>query len=152
MAKRDVERMFDQVRELADRITAGEERLGASQLADQLRRSGIEPDVLKRRLHDAAKAIAARERAAGRVAPLGVQQAIEQTAPDDVIPSSPKAAEEKMRRWLERFGSGFDVPDQLEVARAYRKSGDVSDPELADLDDLERELKEAIRKRHEGEA
>ncbi len=152
MPKRDVERMFSEVRELAERITAGEEQLATSQLADQLRQSGIDPEVLKRRLHEAAKGIAARERAAGRVAPLGVQQAIEQTAPDDVMPSSPKAAEEKMQRWLERFGSGFAIPDQLEVARAYRKSGDVSDDEQADLDTLEQDLKENIKKKHEGEA
>jgi hypothetical protein len=151
MAKRDVERMFKEVRELAERITAGEEKLATSQLADQLRQSGIDPDVLKRRLHEAVKAIAVRERAAGRVTPLGVEQAIEQTAPDDVMPSSPKKAEEKMGRWLERFGSGFAIPDQLEVARAYRKSGEVSDSEQTDLDALEEDLKERIKKKHDGE-
>jgi hypothetical protein len=152
MSKRDVERMFEEVREMAERLTAGEEKLATSQLADQLRQSGIDPDALKKRLHEAVKGIAARERAAGRVSPLAVQQAIEQTAPDDVIPSSPKAAEEKMGRWLERFGSGFSLPDQLEVARAYRKSGDVSGSDQADLDSLEEDLKERIKKKHDGEA
>ena len=152
MAKRHVERMFEEVRELAERITAGEEELGTSQLAEQLRQSGIDPDALKRRLHEAVKAVADRERAAGRVPPLGLDQAIEQTAPDDVMPSSPKKAEEKMNRWLDRFGSGFGIPDQLEVARAYRKSGDVSESEQADLDALEKDLKDSIKKKHDGEA
>ena len=152
MSKRDVERMFEDVREMAERLTAGEEKLAASQLADQLRQSGIDPDLLKKRLHEAVKGIAARERAAGRVAPLAVQQAIEQTAPDDVIPSSPKAAEEKMGRWLDRFGSGFSLPDQLGIARAYRKSGDVNESDQADLDSLEEDLKDRIKKKHDGEA
>ena len=56
-----------------------------------------------------------------------------------------------MGRWLERFGSGFAIPDQLEVARAYRKSGEVSDSEQTDLDALEEDLKERIKKKHDGE-
>jgi hypothetical protein len=65
--------------EEARRLTAGEEKLSTSQLADQLRQSGIDPEALKQRLHEAVKGIAARERAAGRVVPLAVQQAIKQT-------------------------------------------------------------------------
>ena len=151
MPKRDVDRIFEHVHKLAERLTAGEENLGTSQMADHLRQSGIDPDALKKRFHEAAKAIAARERAAGRATPLGLQQAIEQTAPDDVVPSSQKAAERKMERWLERFGGGFAVPDELEMARAYRKSGDVSESEQAELDDLERKLKENIKKKHDRE-
>ena len=56
-----------------------------------------------------------------------------------------------MGRWLERFGSSFSIPDQLEVARAYRKSGEVSDSEQTDLDALEDDLKESIKKKHDGE-
>jgi len=151
MAKRDGERMFDSVREMAERLTEGEEKLATSQLSDQLRQSGVDPDALKKRFHEAVKQIAARELAAGRVAPLAVQQAIEQTAPDDVIPSSPRAAEERMGRWLERFGSGFSLPEQLEIMRAYRKSGDVTGSDQADLDSLEEDLKERIKKKHDEE-
>ena len=152
MSKRDVERMFADLRDMAERLTAGEEKLATSQLADQLRLSGIDPEALKKRLHEAVKGIAARERAAGRVPPFAVQQAIEQTAPDDVIPNSQKTAEEKMGRWLDRFGSGFSLPDQLGIARAYRKSGDVNEDDQADLDSLEEDLKDRIKKKHDGEA
>ena len=46
---------------MAERLTEGEEGKGNSQLASDLRESGIDPDVLQRRFYEAAKAIAARE-------------------------------------------------------------------------------------------
>ena len=152
MPKRDLERLFDRVREMAERLTEGEEEIPSSQLASELRQSGIDPEALKRRFYEAAKQIAARERAAGRPAPLAVQQVIEQAAPDDVMPADDKAAESKMGRWLEKFSAPFFLPDNLETARAYRKSGDVSEEEQDDLDDLERQLKDQLKKKHEGEA
>jgi hypothetical protein len=123
MPKRDTERLFDQIRQMADRLTEGDDAKATSQLASDLRQSGIDPDVLKRRFHEAARAIAARERAAGRPAPLALQQAIEQTAPDDVVPSDNKAADAKMSRWLDKFSAPFALPADLEAARAFRKSG-----------------------------
>lgn len=151
MPKRDLERVFDQIRQMADRLTDGEEGKGNSQLSSDLRESGIDPDILRRRFYEAAKAIAARERSAGRPAPLALQQAIEQMAPDDVIPSDTRAAEAKMARWLNRFSAPFAIPADLETARAFRKQGDVAVNEQAELDELEQELKDDIRKEHEGE-
>ena len=69
MPKRDTEHLFDQIRQMADRLTERDDEKAASQLAGDLRLSGIDPDVLKRRFHEEAKKIAARERAAGRPAP-----------------------------------------------------------------------------------
>jgi hypothetical protein len=151
MAKRDTERLFDQIRQMADRLTEGDDAKATSRLADDLRQSGIDPDVLKRRFHEAAKAIAAREIAAGRPAPLALHQAIEQTAPDDVMPSDNRAAEAKMSRWLDRFSGPFALPADLEAARAFRKRGEVAPDEQAELDDLEDQLKKEIRKEHDGE-
>src|SRR5579871_973186 len=136
MAKRDTERLFDQIRQMASRLTEGDEAKATSQLAGDLRESGIDPEALKQRFHLAAKAIASRERAAGRPAPLALQQAIEQTAPDDVMPSDNRAAEAKMSRWLDRFSSPFALPGNLEVSRAYWKSGEVAPNEQAELDAL----------------
>jgi len=151
MPKRNTERLFDQIRRMAERLTEGDDVKAPSQLEGDLRQSGIDPDVLKRRFHEAAKAIAARERAAGRPAPLALQQAIEQTAPDDVMPSDNRAAEAKMSRWLDRFSTPFALPADLEAARAFRKSGEVAPDEQADLDELEDRLKKDIRKEHDGE-
>lgn len=148
MPKRDTERLFDQIRKMADRLTEGDDAKPTSQLAGDLRQSGIDPDRLKQRFHEAAKAIAAIERAAGRPAPLALQQAIEQTAPDDVVPSDSKAAEAKMSRWLDRFSAPFALPADLEAARAFRKDGEVVPDEQAELDELENQLKKDIRKEH----
>ena len=81
-----------------------------------------------------------------------LQQAIEQMAPDDVMPSDSKAAEAKMARWIDRFSGPCSVPADLETARAFRKRGDVAENEQAELDELERQLKDEIKKEHEGEA
>ena len=151
MSKRNTERLFDQIRRMAERLTEGDDAKATSQLTGDLRQSGIDPDVLKQRFHDAAKAIAARERAAGRPAPLALQQAIEQTAPDDVMPSDNRAAEAKMSRWLDKFSTPFAIPADLEGARAFRKSGEVAPNEQAELDELEDRLKKDIRKEHDGE-
>jgi hypothetical protein len=151
MPKRDLERLFDQIRQMAARLTEGDEGKGSSQLASDLRQSGIDPDILRRRFYEAARAIAARERTAGRPAPLALQQAIEQTAPDEVMPSDSKTAEAKMSRWIDRFSAPFALPADLETARAFRKRGDVDENEQAELDELEQQLKDEIKKDHEGE-
>ena len=151
MSKRDTERLLDQIRRMAERLTEGDDVKATSQLAGDLRQSGIDPDVLKQRFHEAAKAIATRERAAGRPAPLALQQAIDQTAPDDVVPSDNRAAEAKMSRWLDKFSTPFALPADLESARAFRKSGEVAPNEQAELDELEDRLKKDIRKEHDGE-
>jgi len=152
MPKRDTERLFDEIRQMADRLIEGDDKKATSQLSGDLRQSGIDPEALKRRFHEAAKVIASRERAAGRPAPLALQQAIEQTAPDDVMPSDNRAAEAKMARWLDKFSSPFALPADLEAARAFRKSGEVAPGEQAELDELEDQLKNDIRKEHDGEA
>ena len=152
MPKRDAERLFEHVQEMANRLTVGDDAKPTSQLAGDLRQSGIDPEVLKKRFHEAAKQLAARERAAGRPAPLALQQAIEQTAPDDVMPSDTRAAEAKMSRWLERFSGSFALPVDLEAARAFRKDGEVAPEEQAELDDLEQQLKKEIREEHDGES
>lgn len=152
MPKRDSERLFEQIRKMADRLTEGDDAKATAQLAGDLRQSGIDPDVLKRRFHEAAKAIATRERAAGRPAPLALQQAIEQTAPDDVMPSDNRSAEAKMSRWLDKFSAPFVLPSDLQAARAFRKSGEVAPEEQIELDALEEQLKNDVRKEHDGEA
>lgn len=151
MPKRDTERLFDQVWKMADRLTAGDEGKATSQLAGDLQQSGIDPDALKRRFHEAAKLLATRERTAGRPAPLALQQAIEQTAAGNVMPSDTKAAEAKMSRWLDRFSAPFALPNDLEAARAFRKDGEVAPEEQSDLDELEQQLKKDVQEEHDRE-
>jgi hypothetical protein len=92
MPKRDVDRLFEEIRKMAERLTEGEAGKSSSQLESELRTTGVDPNLLRRRLYEGAKAIAARERAAGRPASLALQQAIEQMAPDDVLPFGPEGS------------------------------------------------------------
>jgi len=151
MPKRDLERLFESVQQMAEQLTKGDDQRGSAQLANDLRQSGIDPEQLRSRLYQTAKQLAAKERAAGRPAPIALQQAIEQVAPDDVIPSNETAAKSKMERLLDKFSAPFTLPEQLETARAWRKRGDVAEDESADLDVLEKELKDRLKKEHESE-
>jgi hypothetical protein len=152
MPKRDLEQLIKNVGEMAARLTEGDDKLSTAQLAGELRQSGINTDELRAKLYAAMKQLAQKERASGRPAPLALQQAMEQMSPDDMMPSSETAALSKMGRLLETFSGSFSLPEQLETARAYRKSGEISPEESADLDVLERILKEKIKKEHDGES
>src|SRR5207247_2072839 len=126
MPKRDLEKLFESVRAMAERLIQGEDKLGSAQLANELRQSGINAEELRKRLYVAAQQLAEKERAAGRPAPLALQQAIDQVSPDDVMPSTETAAHSKMGRWLEKFSASFALPEHLETVRAYRKTGDIA--------------------------
>jgi hypothetical protein len=136
---------------MADRLTEGDDALAHAQLAHELGQSGIDSEALRSKLYAAAKRLAEKERAAGRPAPIALQQAIEQLSPDNVMPANETAAQSKMRRWFDKFSAAFTLPERLEAVRAYRKSGDVTPEESADLDALEQDLKEKLKKEHGGE-
>ena len=147
MSKRDVEQISKEVWELAERLTAGDEGLAITQIANRLRETGVDPDALTERFHEAARAVAERERLAKRVPPLVLQQAIEQTAPPDVLPASQGAADRKMDSWLGRFVGGGVPQIDLNVARAYRKSDDLDSGDQADLDNLAEQLKAKVKRK-----
>ncbi len=149
MPKKDRQRLHDQIRETAKQLTEEEEHLTASQLGEELRRSGIDPEKLKQKFYEVAREIAERERAAGRPAPSYLQQAIDQFSPDDVMPHDEKAAVSKMQRWIQKLSDSFSLPEQFESQRAYRKSGEVSEEEKTDLNDLEQQLKDEIQKEND---
>jgi paraquat-inducible protein B len=150
MPKRNLDELLKRVQERAEHLIKTDDSTNGAQLAHELRQSGIDAEKLRREMFDAAKRLADRERAAGRPAPLALKQALEQLAPADVMPSSETAAKSKMARWFDQFSSSFGIPEQLEAARAYRKSGDISPEENADLDKLEQELKEKLNKERDG--
>lgn len=57
-----------------------------------------------------------------------------------------------MSRWLDKFSAPFVLPSDLQAARAFRKSGEVAPEEQIELDALEEQLKNDVRKEHDGEA
>ena len=152
MSKRNLQTLQDQICEMAERLSEDEEHLTAAQLGEELRRSGINPDRLKQNVYQAAREIATRERARGQPASQYLQQAIDQFAPDDVIPRDEKMAIFKMKHWLDNLSAPFSLPTQFQAARAYRKSNNVSNDEQADLDTLEQQLKDEIQQQDDTES
>lgn len=152
MSKRKTERLFEEIGQMAAHLGEGDESLSRDEARDQLRETGIDPDELKARFHEMAKRLAERERLAERPVPLSLKQAIDATRPGDQMPSNPASARTFADRWLDRFRSAFILPPNLEAARAYRKTGDVSQLDKKDLDRLERELKEKVKRENERKA
>ena len=152
MSKRKTERLLEEIRRMAERLGEGDSTLSREEIRDELRETGIDPDVLKARFHETAKRLAERERLANRFVPLSLKQAIDATRPGDQVPNDPEAAVLFAERWLDKFRSLFALPKDLEVARAYRKSEDLSEADQMDLDQLEEELKEKVKKENERKA
>ncbi len=149
MSKRKTEKLFEEIRRLADCFSEGEENLATDELRKRLSESGVDVDELKARFHTAAKQIAQRERLASRSVPALLSQAIESTRPATDMPRDPVAARKVADSWLESFSAPFKVPQNLEACRAYRKTGDVSESELKELDRLEDDLKKKVKEESE---
>ena len=152
MSKRKTERLFEEIAQMAAHLGEGDESLSRDETRNELRETGIDPDELKARFHEMAKRLAERERSADRPVPLSLRQAIDATRPGDEMPSNPASARIFADRWLERFRSAFTLPANLEAARAYRRTGDVSELDKRELDRLERELKEKVKRENDGNA
>jgi hypothetical protein len=152
MSKQKTERLIEEVRRMAEQLGEDDVTLSQEQVISHLRETAVNPDELKARFHEAAKKLGERERSANRSAPLLLRQAIDTTRPEDQLPNDPMAAISFVERWLDKFTSSFVLPSNLDVGRAYRKSEDLSDPDQADLDRLEKELKEKVKKENERKA
>jgi len=149
MSKRKTEKLIEEIRRLADCFSEDEGNLTAEELAARLRECGVDPDELRSRFHSTVKRIAQRERMANRsISPL-LNQAIDSTRPATDLPRDPIAARKVADTWLGAFLAAFELPENLEACRAYRKSGDVSEAELDDLDRLEDDLKRKVKEESE---
>jgi hypothetical protein len=149
MSKQKAEKFLEEVRRIAQSLGEGDESLSPEQIRAHLRESGVNPDELRARFHQAVLNLAQRERLANRsVSPL-LKQAIDTTRPDGQLPDDISAARAFAERWLDKFLSAFVLPASFQVSRAYRKSDDLSDLDKADLDRLEEELKQRVKKENE---
>jgi hypothetical protein len=152
MSKQKTERLLEEVRRIAENLGEGDESLGSEQVRAHLRETGVNPDELKARFHQAALKIAERERLAKRAVSFLLKQAIDTTRPDDQLPHDISAAKAFAERWLDKFVSAFVLPDNFQVSRAYRKSDDLSVLDKAELDRLEEELRQKVKKENERKA
>lgn len=152
MSKQKTEQFLEEVRRIAQSLEQGDESLSPEQVRARLCETGVDPDELKTRFHQAALKLAERERLANRfVSPL-LKQAVDTTRPDDELPHDTSAARAFAARWLDKFASAFVLPANFQISRAYRKSDDLSDLDKADLDQLEKELKRRVQKENERKA
>jgi hypothetical protein len=149
MSKKKTDRLFEDIRNMAMRLTEDDEALTAEEVRKELRETGVDADDLRVRFHESVKKLAERERLANRAVPLSLKRAVDSTRPMDQLPSDPVAATAFAKRWLERFRSTFALPASLEGARAYRALDNLSEPDQRGLDELEAELKEKVKKENE---
>ena len=152
MSKQKTERLLEEVRRIAENLGEGDESLSPEQVRAHLRETGVNPDELKARVHQVALKLAERERLANRGVSFLLKQAIDTTRPDDQLPHDISAAKAFAERWLDKFLSDFVLPANFQVARAYRKSDELSDLDKADLDRLEEDLKQRVKRENERKA
>jgi Zn-dependent peptidase ImmA (M78 family) len=153
MFKPNNEPLAEDILRLADSLV-DDPIANVDELRCQLRERGIDPDALRARFHHSATQIAKREQAASRPVPLALQQAIEATRPadgpedqfEDQSESQSVTAISIADHWLDRLLSPLRFPSNLETARAYRKSSHLANSDQQELDQLESELKEKVKK------
>jgi hypothetical protein len=152
MSKQKTEQFLEEIRRIAQSLGEGDESLTPEQVRAHLRETGVNPDELRARFHEAALKLAQRERLANRSVSLLLKQAIDTTRPDNELPHDVSGAKAFGERWLDKFRSAIVLPANFQVARAYRKSDDLSDADKADLDRLEEDLKQRVKKENERKA
>jgi len=146
MPKNPTERLFHDVADLVERLNPDEE-LDGQDIRENLKAAGIDPAKMRERLHEAALNLSRKQHRAGRPAPRYLNQVVEATAPVERLPNDPRKAIDKMKGWLGSLGPSAERPlRDLGVARAYRKSGEVSQDDRRQLDEIERKLKERARR------
>ena len=149
MFKPNNEPLAQDILRLADSL-ADDNATNDDELRRQVQESGIDPDALRARFHHSATQIAKREQAASRPVPLALQQAIEATrpagGPEDQLEDQSVTAIRIADHWLDRLLSPLGFSSNLETARAYRKSSQLAKSDQQELDQLESELKERVKK------
>jgi Zn-dependent peptidase ImmA (M78 family) len=153
MFKPNNEPLAQDILRLADSL-ADDNATNDDELRRQLQESGIDPDTLKARFHHSAAHVAKREEAESRPVPLALQQAIEATRPaggpeaqlEDQSESQSITAIRIADHWLDRLLSPLRFSSNLETARAYRKNSQLAKSDQQELDQLESELKDRVKK------
>jgi Zn-dependent peptidase ImmA (M78 family) len=153
MSKPNNEALAEDILRLADSLM-DDNPTNEDELRRQLREGRIDPNALRARFHHSVTQVAKREQAASRPVPIALQQAIEATRPadgrgdqfEDQSESQSVTAIRIADHWLERLLSPLRFPSNLETARAYRKSSQLAKSDQQELDQLESELKDRVKK------
>jgi hypothetical protein len=151
MSRKARERLFKQFREDVERFSPNDESLTRGEVQDMLRAAGTDPDALREWLNTTARALANARRAEGKVSPEYLLHAIDLSSPADKLPRDEKTALQKAREWIRSLTEGPGVlTDDLEIIRAYRSRGEVSEEDQRLLDAAEAQLREELKKKSDG--
>jgi hypothetical protein len=138
MAKKHREQLNDRLREHVARMTPD---LTPEEVRNALREAGTDPEHLRTRLYERARELANAQRAKGKPAPGYLQQVIDLTAPTEAIPKDPKHALAKAKSWIKGLTQPVPFGSNVQVARAYRKDGELTKKDEDLLDALEADLR-----------
>jgi hypothetical protein len=139
MAKKDRERLQHRLDDCLSSIASHE--LTRQEVIDALRSAGCDVEQLRERLNQRARDLANAQRAKGRPAPEYLQEVIDHTEPPEALPRNPRRAIDKAKRWIQQFAHPPAMIGAVNIARAYRKDGELTKKDGELLDDIEAELR-----------
>jgi hypothetical protein len=145
MGRKELKKLLESVLEVADRLSEVHDSLSPLEVSQHLRAAGTNVEKLRARLYATASELAKQQRLKGKPAPIYLQQVIDASGPSDKIPSNLKMALDITKRLIASLTEPFKSIPNLEVQRAYRKSGELSEADQQLLDAQEEELKKKIR-------
>jgi len=138
MAKKHREQLGERLHEHVSRMTP---ELSHDEVRSALRDAGTDLDHLRERLNQRARELANAQRAKGRPAPEYLQQVIDLTGPPEAVPKDPKHALAKATSWIKGLTQPFPIGSNLQIARAYRKDGELTKKDEDLLDAMEADLR-----------
>ena len=151
MSRKAREQLEKRFREHVQRVSPAEESLTRGEVQDALREAGCEPETLCERLNTMARAIANAQRAKGKATPTYLQQAIDLSGGPEELPKDEKTALQKAKDWIRSLTAGPGVlTDDLQIIRAYRSRGDISEKDQRLLDSAEEKLKKQLKNRSDA--
>ncbi len=138
--KRDKEEV-DRIDATYDALYNNLDELPIDDVRRRLADAGLDRTALRERLHARANAVAREGRANGRSASPALARLLEQAGDPATLPTDPKRALDKAKRYLaDVFGVGT-AGVQPQVVGAFRGEGDLSDRDRETIDEIDAELR-----------
>jgi hypothetical protein len=146
MPERKKTKLSEEIKRLAEYFDGSDSHQSRDELRAEIASTGLDPEALRERLHEIAKQLARKERAANRPAPPLLLQAIDSTRAPHDIPQDADRAGIAADRWIQTFLAPFKAPRDLSIVKAYRTSDEITPADKRDLDELEGELKRKVER------
>jgi hypothetical protein len=145
MSKKATERLLKRFRENVERFSPKDESLTRAEVQDALRAAGTDPGKLRQWLNATARGLANAQRAKGKPAPDYLQRIVDVTGAPEELPKDEQTALQKAREWIRSLTAGpGPLTGDLEIIRAYRSRGEVSEEDRRALDAAEERLRKRL--------